>query len=88
MEEAKSDKDCETEEDYAKYIIKSLTQPACLVEEPNIPPKKEDFKQMCLDYHSTGIAGKFEITPTKPLNSKFDLSLAYSPGVAEPCLEI
>jgi malate dehydrogenase (oxaloacetate-decarboxylating)(NADP+) len=48
----------------------------------------EDFKQMCLDYHSTGIAGKFQITPTKPLNSKFDLSLAYSPGVAEPCLEI
>ena len=41
-----------------------------------------------LEYHATGRPGKIEVTPTKPLNSQLDLSLAYSPGVAEPCLEI
>lgn len=41
-----------------------------------------------LDYHSEGRAGKIEIRPTKPYSSQRDLSLAYSPGVAEPCLRI
>ncbi len=41
-----------------------------------------------LDYHSTGRPGKIEVVATKALNSQLDLSLAYSPGVAEPCLEI
>ncbi|MEM6296303.1 MAG: NADP-dependent malic enzyme [Myxococcota bacterium] len=41
-----------------------------------------------LDYHSTGRPGKVEVVPTKALNSQLDLSLAYSPGVAEPCLAI
>ena len=41
-----------------------------------------------LDYHSSGRAGKIAIRPTKPLQTQRDLSLAYSPGVAEPCLEI
>jgi malate dehydrogenase (oxaloacetate-decarboxylating)(NADP+) len=45
-------------------------------------------KEDALEYHSRGRKGKLEITPTKPLVSQFDLSLAYSPGVAEPCLEI
>ena len=45
-------------------------------------------KQDALDYHSQGRPGKLEITPTKPLLTQRDLSLAYSPGVAEPCLEI
>src|SRR5215475_4022749 len=45
-------------------------------------------KEDALDYHSRGRKGKLEITPTKPLVSQLDLSLAYSPGVAEPCLEI
>ena len=39
-------------------------------------------------YHSEGKPGKIEVIPTKPTNSKRDLSLAYSPGVAEPCLAI
>ncbi|HEX2724075.1 MAG TPA: NAD-dependent malic enzyme, partial [Gemmatimonadaceae bacterium] len=41
-----------------------------------------------LDYHSQGRPGKIAVVPTKPLNNQRDLSLAYSPGVAEPCLEI
>src|ERR1700726_3210188 len=45
-------------------------------------------KQDALEYHSTGRRGKLEVVPTKPLVTQRDLSLAYSPGVAEPCLEI
>ncbi len=45
-------------------------------------------KQDALDYHSTGKPGKIEVVPTKPYTSQRDLSLAYSPGVAEPCLKI
>jgi malate dehydrogenase (oxaloacetate-decarboxylating)(NADP+) len=41
-----------------------------------------------LKYHSKGRPGKIAVVPTKPTNTKRDLSLAYSPGVAEPCLEI
>ena len=41
-----------------------------------------------LEYHKKGRPGKLEIIPTTPLNSSHDLSLAYSPGVAAPCLEI
>ena len=49
---------------------------------------KKSLKQDALDFHSTGRPGKLEITPTKPLTTQRDLSLAYSPGVAEPCLAI
>ncbi len=45
-------------------------------------------KQDALDYHSSGRPGKIEVIPTKPYSSQRDLSLAYSPGVAEPCLRI
>jgi malate dehydrogenase (oxaloacetate-decarboxylating)(NADP+) len=45
-------------------------------------------KQDALDYHSSGKPGKIEVIPTKPYSSQRDLSLAYSPGVAEPCLRI
>lgn len=45
-------------------------------------------KQDALDYHFLGRPGKIEVVPTKPYGSQRDLSLAYSPGVAEPCLEI
>ena len=45
-------------------------------------------KQDALDYHSQGKPGKIEVVPTKPYSSQRDLSLAYSPGVAEPCLRI
>ena len=41
-----------------------------------------------LDYHARGRPGKIAVVPTKPLNNQRDLSLAYSPGVAEPCLAI
>ncbi|MCU0360393.1 MAG: NADP-dependent malic enzyme [Bacteroidia bacterium] len=45
-------------------------------------------KEDALDYHSQGRPGKIEVVPTKPYSSQRDLTLAYSPGVAEPCLEI
>ena len=49
---------------------------------------KTNRKQDALDYHSQGRPGKIQVVPTKPTNSQRDLSLAYSPGVAEPCLRI
>ncbi len=45
-------------------------------------------KKEALDYHSTGRKGKIEVIPTKPCQTQRDLSLAYTPGVADPCLEI
>ena len=45
-------------------------------------------KQDALDYHSKGRPGKIEVIPTKETQTQRDLSLAYSPGVADPCLEI
>lgn len=45
-------------------------------------------KEAALLYHSQGKPGKIEVVPTKPYSTQADLSLAYSPGVAEPCLEI
>jgi len=51
-------------------------------------PKKKIRKEDALDYHSSGRPGKIEVVPTKPCATARDLSLAYSPGVADPCLEI
>jgi len=45
-------------------------------------------KEDALEYHRRGRKGKLEVVPTKPLISQIDLALAYTPGVAEPCLEI
>ena len=45
-------------------------------------------KQQALDYHFGARPGKIEVSPTKPCRTQRDLSLAYTPGVAEPCLEI
>ena len=45
-------------------------------------------KNEALDYHSSRPKGKIEVIPTKPVSSQRDLALAYSPGVADPCLEI
>ena len=45
-------------------------------------------KEAALEYHNSGRPGKIEVTPTKPYSTQTDLSLAYSPGVAYPCLEI
>src|SRR5213076_3394672 len=45
-------------------------------------------KNDALEYHRGGRPGKIEVVPSKPLVTQRDLSLAYSPGVAEPCLEI
>ena len=45
-------------------------------------------KEDALNYHSEGRPGKIEVVPTKPHTTQWDLSVAYSPGVAEPCLEI
>jgi len=50
--------------------------------------KNNSKRQDALDYHAKGRPGKIEVIPTKETKSQRDLSLAYSPGVAEPCLEI
>lgn len=47
-----------------------------------------DLKKEALDYHESGKPGKIEVTPTKSYKTQKDLTLAYSPGVAEPCLRI
>jgi malate dehydrogenase (oxaloacetate-decarboxylating)(NADP+) len=49
---------------------------------------KPNRKQDALNYHSKGRPGKIQVVPTKPTNSQRDLTLAYSPGVAEPCRAI
>lgn len=48
----------------------------------------EQFKQSALDFHQYPVPGKIQVSPTKPLATQRDLALAYSPGVAAPCLEI
>src|SRR6266568_8370452 len=50
--------------------------------------QKDLLKQQALEYHSKGRPGKIEVIPTKEAKTQRDLSLAYSPGVAAPCLEI
>jgi malate dehydrogenase (oxaloacetate-decarboxylating)(NADP+) len=50
-----------------------------------VPPSR---RQEALEYHAQGRPGKIQVTPTKPFKDQRDLSLAYTPGVAEPCLEI
>src|SRR5215468_4406425 len=50
--------------------------------------KKDLRREQALEYHSKGRPGKIEVVPTKETKTQRDLSLAYSPGVAEPCLEI
>lgn len=50
--------------------------------------KHQHIKKAALNYHSKGKPGKIEVVPTKPHSNQNDLSLAYSPGVAFPCLEI
>ena len=49
---------------------------------------KKIRKKDALDYHAQGRPGKIEVMPTKNHSSQRDLSLAYSPGVAEPCIQI
>jgi malate dehydrogenase (oxaloacetate-decarboxylating)(NADP+) len=53
-----------------------------------MPQNQNNINADALDYHAKGRPGKIEVVPTKPTNTKRDLSLAYSPGVAAPCLEI
>jgi malate dehydrogenase (oxaloacetate-decarboxylating)(NADP+) len=60
---------------------------------PKNPPsaaiqKKKVRREEALAYHSDGRRGKIEVVPTKPTATARDLALAYTPGVAEPCLEI
>ena len=50
--------------------------------------QKELNRQQALEYHAKGRPGKIEVIPTKEAKTQRDLSLAYSPGVAEPCKEI
>jgi malate dehydrogenase (oxaloacetate-decarboxylating)(NADP+) len=52
------------------------------------PDSMQDLREKALAYHAEGRPGKLRISPTKPTETQHDLSLAYSPGVAEPCREI
>ena len=49
---------------------------------------EDTLRDAALDYHRSPRHGKISVTPTKPLSNQRDLSLAYSPGVAYPCLAI
>src|SRR5580765_6665899 len=51
-------------------------------------PMRKTTPEEALEYHARGRKGKIEVVPTKPCRTQEDLSLAYSPGVAEPCLAI
>jgi len=53
-----------------------------------LPPAEAALREAALDYHRHPARGKIAVTPTKPLVNQRDLSLAYSPGVAYPCLDI
>jgi malate dehydrogenase (oxaloacetate-decarboxylating)(NADP+) len=53
-----------------------------------LSPAEEALREAARDYHRSPVHGKISITPTKPLINQRDLSLAYSPGVAYPCLDI
>ena len=53
-----------------------------------ISPAEMALRDAAREYHSTPTKGKISVTPTKPLSNQRDLSLAYSPGVAYPCLDI
>src|SRR4051812_13464 len=52
------------------------------------PSNFKIHREDALSYHSEGRKGKIEVVPTKPTATARDLSLAYTPGVAEPCLDI
>ncbi len=54
----------------------------------NLSPAEEALRDAAREYHRSPVKGKISITPTKPLLNQRDLSLAYSPGVAYPCLDI
>ena len=61
---------------------------ASLFHEFFMTPASQKLREDALHYHAKGRPGKIEITPTKETENQRDLSLAYSPGVAEPCLAI
>lgn len=48
----------------------------------------EHLREAALNFHEFPVPGKIQVAPTKPLATQYDLSLAYSPGVAVPCMEI
>ena len=64
------------------------TTPAAAALPTDAPVEVTPSRQAALDYHSEGRPGKLEVVPTKPVLTQRDLSLAYTPGVAEPCREI
>ena len=53
-----------------------------------LTPAEQILRDAARDYHANPSKGKISVTPTKPLSNQRDLSLAYSPGVAYPCLDI
>ena len=56
--------------------------------EQNLSPAEQALRDAARDYHRLPTRGKISVNPTKPMSNQRDLSLAYSPGVAYPCLDI
>ena len=56
--------------------------------ESTISTSQAALREAAREYHRQPVRGKISVTPTKPLVNQRDLSLAYSPGVAYPCLDI
>jgi len=54
----------------------------------NLSSAEQALRDAAREYHRSPVKGKISVTPTKPLSNQRDLSLAYSPGVAYPCLDI
>ena len=76
-------------DDYSGRSLTRINAEALLTQNANGGYLSQLMKrQDALDYHSQGRPGKIAVVPTKPLANQRDLGLAYSPGVAEPCLEI
>ena len=70
------------------YLLTHLDIEHYIIYNTSLLSMKKVRKSDALDYHSKGRPGKIEIVPTKETKTQRDLALAYSPGVAEPCMEI
>ena len=73
---------------FRKKIPKNVIERRYFVYENSEILKMSDIYQQSLEYHKAEPHGKFSVEPTKSMKTQKDLSLAYSPGVAQPCLEI
>lgn len=74
--------------DYVMPEVKEFKYDISHLQEDDFEKKVEDEETEALKYHALPVPGKYTIVPSKVMASPYDLALAYSPGVAEPCLKI